>query len=1235
MNSNYECIVCKAIFQSDDQLREHIFEGSICNLCNTFFHTKTSFENHKVRCQGKDQLTGLQEGVLDDEFNQFISNIPESDYIPDDFENFISNIPESQYLPKESQVGRGSRKALNGIAHIETFQPTHEFDLLTELKEKETVFKEHLNSRINDNGIKWYIVICALFSRETPSPNGEIIKQTQEHCISTETYEAYNDIDVDEQIPSAYQHLNRNCDEAEREGTGWNLEKIIRIEIHSAVNNPLAASSYILLPKDVQMTKSVLNIQNSDNFCLVWCVLAHLHPVDRSNHPYRVAKYQQYFNEIDTTGLDFPTPLRQISTFEKKNKLRINVFVWENKELLPIYVSKNRDIEPINLLLISEEEKSHYCLIRNFSRLANYRTKYQGKEHFCFNCLHACSTKERLNKHQEYCLEHKEQKLSFPKESIIKFNSIEKMMKMPFVIYADTECCTEKHEGAKYQHHKVNSFAFKTVSKYEKRDIVIYRGENAGKKLVESLVKERARIVNILNNPKSMVLTPENQKEFSEATKCYICCKNFEGQIKVRDHDHISGEYRGAAHQACNLSLRLKKRQPKINDSFIIPVVFHNLRGYDGHIIMQEVGKYKNETLSVIANTFEKYVSFSVGSLRFIDSFQFMNTSLDKLVCNLAAEGKEKFENVTSEFPDKEQQDLLLRKGVYPYDYIDHPDRFAENHLPHKDQFYNLLSDQDISDEDYLHAQKVWNTFKCANLGEYHDIYLKSDVLALADVFENFRNVCMSTYRLDPAHYHTAPGLSWDAMLKYTGVSLELITDQDKYLMIEKGIRGGISVISQKFAKSNNPYMKDYDPSKPSNYQMYYDANNLYGWAMSQPLPATEFHWVDQPETFDFMTIAHDAEKGYILEVDLLYPREIHDEHNDYPMAPEQITIPIEELSEHSRNLRKNLNMSSKPSEKLTPNLKNKKNYVIHYKNLQQYVSHGLKVTKIHRVLQFKQSDWLKSYIFLNTEKRKQAKNPFEKDFFKLMNNAIFGKTMENVRKRMNIELVYNDRRMKRVVAKPTFNRFKIFNNDLVGVHLLTAKLNCNKPIQVGLAILDISKTLMYEFHYDYMRKRYPQCRLLFTDTDSLCYDIQTDDIYQDMKNDAHLFDTSDYPKDHFLYSDVNKKVLGKMKDECAGIPIQEFVGLRPKMYSLLYGTKEKRTAKGITRACQRSMKHQYYKECLFNGTNTVVEGRIIRSENHEIYSEKRAKIALSPYDDKRYVTDDGCTTLAHGHYSI
>ena len=493
----------------------------------------------------------------------------------------------------------------------------------------------------------------------------------------------------------------------------------------------------------------------------------------------------------------------------------------------------------------------------------------------------------------------------------------------------------------------------------------------------------------------------------------------------------------------------------------------------------------------------------------------------------------------------------------------------------------------------------------------------------------------MTNYGLDPAHYYTAPGLSWDAMLKKTGINLELICDEDMYLMIEKGLRGGISMIANKYAKSNNPYVEAYDPSQPHNYIMYLDANNLYGWAMSQYLPERHFDFMteQQLEEIDVMSIAPDSSTGYIFEVDLEYPNHLHNRHSDYPLAPETLTVSDDMLSSYSLELKKTLEMKGKATPKLIPNLMNKTKYVVHYRNLQLYISQGLKLTKIHRGIEFSQSPWLEPYIRFNTEMRKQARNPFEKDFYKLMNNSVYGKTMENLRKRIHVELVHTEKRFKKLTAKPSFNRFSIFNEDLTAVHMLQTEIKMNKPTYVGFTVLELSKTLMYDFHYNYILDKYSKAKLLFTDTDSLCYSIETEDIYRDMEQDSDYFDTSDYPVDHFLFSNKNKKVLGKMKDETAGLAVKEFVGLRSKMYSMTYSNKEKKTAKGIPRsAMKKQCPHEAYRKCLFENTYTLARSQGIRVHGHQIYSEKQVKTALSPYDDKRYVLDNGYDTLAHGH---
>ena len=552
-----------------------------------------------------------------------------------------------------------------------------------------------------------------------------------------------------------------------------------------------------------------------------------------------------------------------------------------------------------------------------------------------------------------------------------------------------------------------------------------------------------------------------------------------------------------------------------------------------------------------------------------------------------------------------------------------------------QDKFYSGLSQEGITDDDYQHAQEVWTTFDCQTIGDYHDLYLRTDVLLLADVFENFRKTAMATYGLDPAHYLTLPGYSWDALLKLTNVELELLTDSNMYLFIEKGLRGGISMVSHRHAIANNPQMENYHPEQPTSFLQYLDANNLYGWAMSQPMPTGGFQWIDY--TDQILETAADADHGFILEVDLAYPPALHADHNDYPLAPEKMTVSKDQMSPYQQKLIEELGVSIS-CEKLVPNLMDKSRYVLHYRNLQLYLKLGMKLEKVHKVLEFQQSPWMQPYIQKNTQLRTQAKNDFEKDFFKLMNNAVFGKTMENVRKRVNVKLLRSDEEQKilKLVAKPTFARQEIFNPDLVGIQNHKEKVLLNKPIYVGMSVLDLSKHLMYNFYYNNLKKTYcDKIKLLYTDTDSVIIHVQTEDIYQDIAQNLDNYDTSNYQPNHPLFSNTNKKIIGKFKDELGGQLLTEFIGIRPKMYSYV-GEESGKRAKGVKKSVlKKTITHNDYRSCLFEKKVYSRDMPGLRSRANTIYGETVHKVALAPLDTKRYILPDGISTLAFGHVDI
>ena len=522
---------------------------------------------------------------------------------------------------------------------------------------------------------------------------------------------------------------------------------------------------------------------------------------------------------------------------------------------------------------------------------------------------------------------------------------------------------------------------------------------------------------------------------------------------------------------------------------------------------------------------------------------------------------------------------------------------------------------------------------------DYHDLYLKTDVLLLADVMGNYCDICIKNYGLDPLWYYTAPGLAWDAALKISKIILQLLTDPNMYLMVEAGIRGGISTITKRYAKANNPYMgSEYNPGEKTNYIMYLDANNLYGWAMSQPLPVDGFEWL--PDCLRWQDICGKDGVGCILEVDLEYPKNLHDAHNEYPLAPESLEI--------------------NKIHKLIPNLQDKKKYILHYKNLQQYLDLGMVLKKVHRGIKFNERPWLKDYIQLNTDLRTKGTTDFEKDFFKLMNNSVFGKTMENVRNRVDVRLVTNEDSLKKLANKANFDRVNIFSKDLVAVHMQRTTVNLCKPIYLGMSILDLSKTLMYDFHYNHIKKKYgSRAQLLFTDTDSLCYDIQTEDFYNDIRDDVPtMYDTSAYPENHPAgLPRVNKKIIGLMKDEARGQQISKFAGLRSKLYAFKihdYDTMcndHHCTGNCNTKGCvghggkkckgvkKRVVKTQItledYKDCVFNKNVHYRNMNVFRSRKHDIYTETVQKVALSANDDKRIICEDGIRTLALNHWRV
>jgi len=546
--------------------------------------------------------------------------------------------------------------------------------------------------------------------------------------------------------------------------------------------------------------------------------------------------YPTYYSTKEEliNNLELKNSLKRLREKVKDSEQDIKRFLEEEQWLIREAEKKLEKAEEsrelkrvINLMLICDGENQHYCWIKNMSRLvSSQHSEHKEAVHICYNCMTVYWSEESLESHQRWCLENDHVALRFPSlEDKIKFRNYNRSMRVPFVIYADFEsfnrplATTDPPTEGSYTHkksiHQPSGFCFQIVSPVGKFEPVLYTvkdDEDVAQVFVEKIEEE---VYNLYNNPKyrkkPMKITRKVQERFEVATHCHICEEELNGD-KVRDHCHLTGYYRGAAHNECNLKYTLPK---------FYPIYFHNLSGYDAHLFVKNLGATDGE-LSCIPNNEEKYISFSkrilVGTFmgvdkngdpkevkvyrdwRFLDSYKFMASSLDKLTANLRDEDRK---TLMKRFSG-EKLKLVSRKGVFPYEWFDGPSKLEETRLPPKEAFWSELNLTGVSDEDYRHAQNVWEKFDMKTFREYHDLYLETDVLHLADIFERFRDVCVKEYGLDPAWYFTAPGLSWDAMLKTTKAEFDPITNTEMLLFFERQIRGGVSMITTRHAEANN-----------------------------------------------------------------------------------------------------------------------------------------------------------------------------------------------------------------------------------------------------------------------------------------------------------------------------------------------------------------------------------------------------------------------------------------------
>ena len=694
------------------------------------------------------------------------------------------------------------------------------------------MFLQRLFKRILEkmNAAKIQLVLYARFKK---SVDGVLREQDTYLCSVTKPFTSLKSFKA--YMDEAKEEIEELVSGYTERGSGWVLDKITRIEVKAGTYRPhKGGCDNCKLPFDLANKKSLVSIKTKTD-CFMYSVLAALH--NNRAEKERRKQYDAFIERYDFSDVrGDDVSIEKVKRFIKKNKISVNVYTQShNKDslIVPLLVSP-RDRLHVNLFLY----KDHYYWISSFKRLVGSKESWQ--RYFCQNCMSGFSKKEYLVKHISLCTNPQRVILPQPDSAFLKYEQYDKQVKYPYIAYADFETLARKTDSlqSEYQLHQAISFGIICVD-YKKTIVYkeYYTGKDCAERFLQTCIALEIFVKEcIKKNTKPLRMSEQDEQRFLNSTHCHICNGPFVINDAVRDHDHFTGEFRGAAHSTCNISFQVPYK---------LPVVFHNLKGFDAHLIIQAINKDLISSVTVIPQTVDKYIAFFMDNFVFIDSLAFLPSSLEALADNVDIEQKRRF--LLQEF-ELQDIDFCLAKGFLPYDYLENEEKLNETSLPPKECFYNKLRNKKISDPEFTKALQMWDRFGCTTLGSYLTVYLKIDVLLLAAIFEQFRSTGIREFDLDPAKFFSTPGFTWAAALKYTKIEAHLLTDIDAVLLFERGIRGGISGAIQRYAKANIPGSASYDPSKSPSFITYLDVNNLYGYCLSQNLPFADFEWIKEDE---------------------------------------------------------------------------------------------------------------------------------------------------------------------------------------------------------------------------------------------------------------------------------------------------------------------------------------------------------------------------------------------------
>ena len=1044
------------------------------------------------------------------------------------------------------------------------------------------------------------------------------------------------------------------------------------------------------------------NVSTLNGLSLIYSILFFCYKSNIKN-PEKAICYKKFLKHLNLEQLIHPIKSRSIKTFVKNNSslnIKVNIFLgnrYRNKQkskfsVVPYLLNIGDGKRECNILMILQKNKSFFIPITNIinflaKRYHSLRSVCTKIRYICKKCFQGFTTFFGLETHNSLCKTNLLQReIYFPKHETLSFSNYQNTVLNPITLYADFEsglrrnnaqssCCCKKFPcecnysySDVIQQHSSIGFGLAAVDCFNK--IIIessYIGKNASSEFLEVLIKIAPKLVNLTNQfPNPPKLTANQDALFKNAKNCVYCMSKFAPNHlqnmtcdtkmkKVVDHCHYSNKILGIACSFCNIARQYQRK---------FKVYFHNFCHYDSKLMLEAFSKMKNTgniSLKILPKNSENYRLIEIclhlapnQKIKYclVDSMEHLNASLSTLVDVLNKTNhpypllrqSDIVKNKKQIFCKKRFDVLKAGKGIIAYDIITDISTLNKyTFFPPKSDFSSILNNKKkISDEDYKFAHNYYQTFQCKNYGENIGIYVQQDVILLAEVMQSFRFFIYKIFQLDPLTYFSLPSFSFDLMLKQTQIKLQHITEPDMYNFLQSSIRGGMAFVNTKYSEGcKNKH------EKFASFLVDWDVNSLYGLAQTKFLPVSGFKWSSENEikaltSQNFKKLREIDENdsvAYFVQVDLEYPPNLHDSHNDFILAPYRKIITIPDLSAKTRSIFTKTNRPMNNTTRLITDFLPRKKYIVHSAILKFYLQEGMIITKIWRCVQFTQKDFLHAHIDKLTSLRAAAKTAFYKKVLKLIVNSLYGKFNQDPRKYMSIRLVTTSKHFMKLASKPQFHSATALSEDVVAIRMIPTTINFEQFPWIGSAILEYAKLTMYHDFYKIFVEYYGRknIELLMSDTDSFLLKVfSKQSLHTDLKNMKKFFDFSNYPEDDELFDKSRQNELGLYKNVTAGKGmIKEFVGLQAKSYCYNSEFDIKKVAKGCPRKNHSDLRFDMYLDVLLSDSITRQNFASIRTKKLQLNTVNIRKIMLSNADVKKYQLDCGIHSLGFGHWRI